>query len=149
MDSFHESVRAGMMRARDAMNAGLWRQAIAELEQVVVAAHAERAGHAEALWALAVCRDALGETRAAMDSLDASIAMDPTALTPHETRLALTERLRDCATDRSRPLRERRAAVEVLARHTARATKRAARPRGRRKKLAADDRRVLRLLLDR
>src|SRR5688572_9506870 len=70
MDSFHESVRAGMIRARDAMNSGFWREAISELDQVIRAARAERAGYAEALWALAVCRDALGDARSAMDALD-------------------------------------------------------------------------------
>lgn len=99
MRAAHDSLRSRMARARHAMNEGLWRQAVTELERLIRDARSRRMGHAEALWALAVCRDARGDTTGALDALDASIAMDPTALTPHETREALVRQIQD----RTRP----------------------------------------------
>lgn len=96
-----------MVRARHAMNEGLWRGAATELQRVIRDARARRIGHAEALWALAVCREALGDTAGALDALDASIAMDPTGLTPHETREALIGRLQERAAERQRPRESR------------------------------------------
>lgn len=103
MRAFRDSLRSRMVHARHAMNEGLWRQAAAALVRLIRDARARRIGHAEALWALAVCRDAMGDAAGAFDALEASIAMDPTALTPHETRDALVRQLQERAANRPRP----------------------------------------------
>lgn len=103
MRAFHANLRTRMLHARHAMNEGHWRQAATELERLIRDSRARRVGHAEALWALAVCRESLGDTAGALEALDASIAMDPTGLTPHETREALIRQLQERAADRQRP----------------------------------------------
>lgn len=103
MQTIHDSLRSRMVRARHFMNEGLWRQAVTELERLIRDARARRMGHAEALWALGVCREARDDASGALEALDASIAMDPTALTPHETREALVRQMQD----RSHPNRSR------------------------------------------
>lgn len=130
-----EATRDAMAQARAAMNEERWPEAATLLASIVRSCRARRAGHAEALWALAVCRDALGDEAAALALLDDAVASDPTALTPHETREALLERLRRCAADISaEPAARARAKAALAAREKGGTHRAGSRPRARARK---------------
>lgn len=120
-----------MTEARAAMNEERWAEAASLLERLVRECRRRGTGHAEALWALAVCRDTLGDEAGALDLLDAAIAADPTALTPHETRDALLARLRGKAEDKSAPRAQRERAAALLAARSSDGGKRKVRHRGK------------------
>lgn len=105
-----------MTRVRRSMNQGRWREAATVLERVILDCRARKAGHAEALWALAVCLDALGHEPGALLALEAAVELDPTALTVHETRDALLSRLHARTADIARSKKERRLASALASR---------------------------------
>ena len=109
-----DHLRAEMIRARTAMNEERWRDALALLTRVVRDTRDAGIGHSEALWAQAVCHDALGDEAEALRLLEASIAEDPTALTPYETREFMLLRLLERASDEGRSLSERRRARSLF-----------------------------------
>lgn len=94
-EELRRRVRLRMVRARAAMTTRRWHQAATILRQVIRELVTHGLGHAEALWALAVCLDAQGEETAALAALDESLHQDATALTTHETRDAFLLRLVD------------------------------------------------------
>lgn len=82
-----------MARARELMEEGRWCEGASLLEQVILDCRERGAGHAEALWALAICLFALDHEAGALLALQSSLELDPTALAVHELRDVLLERL--------------------------------------------------------
>lgn len=98
------------------MNDSRWREAATHLERVILDCRARNAGHAEALWALAVCLFELEHEPGALLALQASLELDPTALAPYEFRDVLLERLHARTADLEVAAKERRLASALYSR---------------------------------
>lgn len=96
-------IRAEMKAARHEIREGELRIACHRLQRVIRLARAAGLGHAEALWALAVCLDGIGQRERALATIEASIAQDATALVALETREAI--RAKGATRSRRRPPR--------------------------------------------
>jgi tetratricopeptide (TPR) repeat protein len=105
-----------MARARESMNEGRWCEAATLLEQVIDECRGKNQGHAEALWALAICLFALDHEPGALLALQASLELDPTALAAHELRDALLSRLHERTAEIEAAAKERRLASTVSSR---------------------------------
>lgn len=82
-------IQAEMQAVQHEIRSGELRIAAQRLRRLIREARAKGLGHAEALWALAVCLDGIGDADGALAAIEASVQQDPTALVALRTRSEL------------------------------------------------------------